>query len=113
MEDILILVHVEPMFERLFPSLYIPRLVKAALNHPYVVHFTSYVDDYGPIEQLCPLINEEVDWTWVHPRLRELAESKPTILLGGGCIGECLLNMETCLNYLGIKYRSPRGMRYG
>lgn len=47
------------------------------------------------------------EWTWVPEEIRDegLWKGFSDILLGGGCDGSCLLDMEEILNDLDIEYR--------
>lgn len=136
MRPLLILVHIEDSFRYIFPEMYIPRVVKAARNHQ-TIHFTSYIDNFHPIEELSRFVDREVIWGWGHhPDMFDADEQEwvipsnsphewthvpvdlrhlknQNIILGGGAAGECLANMEACLDFLNLSYRKVDGLVYG
>ncbi len=54
------------------------------------------------------------EWTWVPLKLREPGFWRPfdRILLGGGCNGSCLMDMEEILEHLDIAYDKVREIVY-
>lgn len=138
---ILLLVHVEETFRCLFNGQILRNIVRAVKSGNYrrVIHATSNIDDWEPISELAPYVDETIDWgwgyepamftdrierkwvipadnslheyTWVPPQLR--GWSRGPVTLGGGCDGECLADMEACLKYVGISYRRARSLIYG
>ena len=135
MSKILLLVHCEDAFRSMFPSMFIPRLIKECRNADWVIHFTSHVNDDEPIEDIIPYVNEQIDWgwgyekeqflfddnedeakwvidsighefTWVPPELRNgRFKSNDFIVLGGGAEWECLADMVSVLDYQDIEYK--------
>jgi hypothetical protein len=123
----LILVHVENTFRRFFPDGFI-RNLRLLLPRYHVIHATSCINDYDPIEEIADLVDEKIDWgwgyepevfnederrfliessghewTWIPPELR--SSRFRDVRLGGGCNGECLTDMECVLRHQKIRYR--------
>lgn len=137
---VLILVHVEEMFRRFFPEMYVPRLVRACTCNKYdeVICMVSEVDDYDPIQELRNLRHSRIAWgwgyepsmfeeeapwvisdealihqhTWVPTKLRDGRLKNAEVYLGGGCDGECLADMEAVLERMGVAYQRVPGYIY-
>lgn len=140
-KKVLILVHVEEMFRRFFPEMYVSRLVKACKSKKYneVICIVSEVDDYDPIAELSGLRHSRIAWgwgyepsmfeeeeapwvisdpnlihehTWVPVKLRDGRLNNAEVFLGGGCDGECLADMEAVLERLAVPFRRVPGYIY-
>jgi hypothetical protein len=48
------------------------------------------------------------EFTWVPPALRTLPDR--SVALAGGAMGECLADMESVLDHLGIKFNRLSGV---
>ena len=128
----MVLVHIENTFRHLFPAGFIKnihRYVKLG-NFDQVIHFTSYINDECPINEISCLIDREIEWawgyepemfnkkerkwliqssgheyTWIPPIFRNKNEWRKThIYLGGGYESECLADMKSILDKQRIKY---------
>ena len=126
--DTLFLVHIEDSFRCMFPDDLIQNIIDfIESNNIFVVHFTSHILDYEPVEELVPHINRTIEWgwgyepechppeeqeylicslghewTWIPPFLRSW---KNPVMLGGGCEGECLADMESILFHQKILFQ--------
>lgn len=132
---VLLLVHVEETFREWFRPDMLDRIVEAIDGEEYdrVFHFTSFVNDENPVDEIVNLMDRCIQWgwgyepevfsdedkerehviashghdyTWVPPELREWASwlKEADVTLGGGCDGECLADMESVLHHLNIPY---------
>jgi hypothetical protein len=132
-QKILVLVHVEETFRRFFWPGFLKNIRRYIKNGNFneVIHFTSHINDYDPVDEILPLITRHEEWswgyepevfherkerqwciksigheyTWVPPIFRNRNIWKRThIYLGGGYNYECLADMESVLRYQRIKY---------
>lgn len=136
---ILLLVHVEDSFRSRFDKDLITNIKRKSKRCDATIHFTSEVDDYNPIIELHNYIDKEISWgwgyepacfdydenevkyviescgheyTWIPPYLRDVNWKNDTVLLGGGCDGECLADMESVLSHLEIDYKRCNDLIY-
>ena len=137
---VLLLVHIEESFRTRFPKNLLMSIQSGVRRQCYdkVIHFTSFINDDECVPELERCVDKEVEWgwgyepemmdeketpwivpstsphgwTWVHPILRSDEMKKAEILVGGGCSGECLENLEAALRHLELPYRRVEGFIY-
>ena len=140
-KKILFLVHIEETFRKFFERKedYIENIINKSEEYDRVYHFNSCIDDLETVEELRHIITDEIDWgwgyepecfesnpeerkflilssgheyTWIPPELRSFDWDNVEISLGGGCDGECLADMESILDELGVDYNFLYEMVY-
>ena len=138
----LILVHVEETFRRLgyLDGDTVWAIVDGIDHRDFdrVIHMTSGINDYKPIDDIAHMVDEEIEWgwgyepehfvekeeadwiidswghekTWIPPELRNGRFTNTEVFLGGGSDGECLADFEAVLEHLEIPYTLVREMVY-
>jgi hypothetical protein len=139
---ILILVHVEETFRRngYLKDDTIWAIVDGINKGDFdrVIHMTSGIEDYKPIDDIAHMVDEEIEWgwgyeqdhfvekeeadwiieswghekTWVPPEFRNGGSANTEVFLGGGYDGECLADFQAVLEHVGIPYTLVREMVY-
>ena len=132
MSKVIILCHVEDIFEMFMDDEFLEELARSADKYDWINHLNSEIGepnpivneianqhihfswgyekgiDYDPIEDGCWVIGSYGhEWTWIPPEFRNHNDWKHHhIKVGGGWDGECLEDFRCVLRHVGIEFQN-------